>query len=376
MSIIVKGGSSANLAEVTAAGELKVSSAGVPLLGLGTTLAAVRPDSYLKVAHDASPLLAETFDAALDVTDRWTTAGTAPTSANGTLTLAPGTTALAYSALSSKPTFPLLGNMYNQTLHILRLDSGLKTGTYRFAGLGTVVGSPTVAAPITDGVGFEWLDSTGVLSGVVWSGGVRTLSVSLGAVQSTDGALHRYVVYFKTSRAYFEIDNVSVGSIAFPNPNVANLPLVTMSVNGAATVSPAPVMQAAFVGIGDASRNNHFVSDALFPWRKARIDAAGAQSIVSTAPTITGNGPSSVTAAAADTLLLAANTARRGATVYNDSTAALSLSLGTAAASATAFTVKVPASGYYEVPFGYSGQIRGIWAAANGAARVTEVVAP
>ena len=81
----------------------------------------------------------------------------------------------------------------------------------------------------------------------------------------------------------------------------------------------------------------------------------------------------SVTADDADTLILAANERRVGATVMNESSATLYLALGTAAASATDYTVAVPASGYYEVPFGYAGQIRGIWAAVNGAARVTEL---
>lgn len=93
------------------------------------------------------------------------------------------------------------------------------------------------------------------------------------------------------------------------------------------------------------------------------------------ATSITSNGPTSVTAAITDTLILAANTARRGCAMTNDSTATLKVSLGTNAASATAFTVLIAAAGYYEVPFGYSGQIRGIWSAANGSVRITEVVA-
>jgi hypothetical protein len=31
------------------------------------------------------------------------------------------------------------------------------------------------------------------------------------------------------------------------------------------------------------------------------------------------------------------------------------------------------ANGYYEVPFGYVGAIDGIWASANGNARITEI---
>lgn len=70
--------------------------------------------------------------------------------------------------------------------------------------------------------------------------------------------------------------------------------------------------------------------------------------------------------------LLAANTARKGATIYNESTAVLYVKFG-AAASATSYTVQVAANAYYEIPFGYTGLITGLWATANGNARVTEL---
>lgn len=82
---------------------------------------------------------------------------------------------------------------------------------------------------------------------------------------------------------------------------------------------------------------------------------------------------SSVAAAATDTLILAANANRKVATIYNDSVEILYLGLGTTAAATNNFTTQVAAGGYYEVPSKYTGQIRGIWAAASGNARVTEV---
>lgn len=82
----------------------------------------------------------------------------------------------------------------------------------------------------------------------------------------------------------------------------------------------------------------------------------------------------SVASSASTGTLLAANQGRRGATIYNDSSAALYLKLG-ATASTTSFTALVAAAGYYEVPFGYCGVIDGIWASANGNARVTELLA-
>jgi hypothetical protein len=81
----------------------------------------------------------------------------------------------------------------------------------------------------------------------------------------------------------------------------------------------------------------------------------------------------SVAAAVVSVALLALNAARRGAVVFNDSTADLFVKLG-ATASLTSFTVRVSAGGSYELPYPvYTGVIDGIWEAAIGAARVTEL---
>jgi hypothetical protein len=83
----------------------------------------------------------------------------------------------------------------------------------------------------------------------------------------------------------------------------------------------------------------------------------------------------SAPAAAVDTSLLPANANRYGATIYNDADKTLYLALGTIAASASNFTCKVLAGGYYETPFTYTGAIRGLWdPAPTGAARISEVL--
>lgn len=81
---------------------------------------------------------------------------------------------------------------------------------------------------------------------------------------------------------------------------------------------------------------------------------------------------SSVASSASDVTILAANTARYGATVFNDSTAILYLLVGAGTSSATVHTVQLQAGDYYEVPYGYTGILKGIWASATGSARVTE----
>ena len=84
----------------------------------------------------------------------------------------------------------------------------------------------------------------------------------------------------------------------------------------------------------------------------------------------------SVGAVNTDTLLLAANPDRRGVFFYNDTTSApLRIALSTSAASATNFSVLISAGGLFEIPFGYTGMIRGIWSVndASGYVRITEL---
>jgi len=82
--------------------------------------------------------------------------------------------------------------------------------------------------------------------------------------------------------------------------------------------------------------------------------------------------PTSVASVTTSVSLLATNTNRKGVTIWNNSTANLCVELG-ATASLTAFIVKLNAGGYYEVPFGYTGVISGIWDVVNGNALVREL---
>lgn len=79
---------------------------------------------------------------------------------------------------------------------------------------------------------------------------------------------------------------------------------------------------------------------------------------------------------AASVTLLASNAARLGASIANDSSAALYIKCG-GTASLTSYTVRVAQYGYWEVPFDYTGVIDGIWATdpGDGAARITEFTA-
>ncbi len=79
----------------------------------------------------------------------------------------------------------------------------------------------------------------------------------------------------------------------------------------------------------------------------------------------------SVASSATTVVLFAAKSSARSRTVFNESTAVLYVAFA-ATASVTAYTTQIQPSGYYEIPGVYGGTVSGIWASANGSARLTE----
>jgi hypothetical protein len=86
------------------------------------------------------------------------------------------------------------------------------------------------------------------------------------------------------------------------------------------------------------------------------------------------NAHSSVASAVTSTTLLAANPQRKGASIFNTDANALCIDMtGGTATTTTRFHVRLTQNQYFEVPFGYTGLITGIWEADGaGAANVVE----
>jgi hypothetical protein len=81
-----------------------------------------------------------------------------------------------------------------------------------------------------------------------------------------------------------------------------------------------------------------------------------------------------VSASASSVTLFASREGVSVRKLHNDSTAILYLDETGGTASATSYTTKIPADGYYEFPRPVAdGIITGIWATATGTARTTEV---
>lgn len=80
----------------------------------------------------------------------------------------------------------------------------------------------------------------------------------------------------------------------------------------------------------------------------------------------------SVASSATNVTLLAANSNRVFASIYNESSKQLYIKLGSTASN-TSYSILLMPNSYWEVPNDYTGQIDAVWAAANGNARVTEL---
>lgn len=80
----------------------------------------------------------------------------------------------------------------------------------------------------------------------------------------------------------------------------------------------------------------------------------------------------SVAASVSNVTLLPSNSTRLGATIYNDSMNLMYVKLG-ATASLSDFTIKLFPLSYYEIPYGYTGEIDALWSNSTGFARIGEL---
>lgn len=110
------------------------------------------------------------------------------------------------------------------------------------------------------------------------------------------------------------------------------------------------------------------------------ITTSSSGSPTSTVPTNAATATlAGVAASITSVTILAANASRRGFSVVNDSTSTGTLYLRYGATAATTasggYIVPLPPGAYYEDPFHFSGQVKGIWSTAVGFANVMEVTA-
>lgn len=290
---------------------------------------------------------------------------------SGTISLPTGASTLTEQQTQTTA----LGNLLTTTAFQARINTlGQKTMANSTP---IVIASDQTAIPVTVSSGSITVTqgtSPWVISGAVTN---TVLSVVGGGAEATAQRV--------------TIANDSTGVLTVKQATGSNLHMVVDS-GTITTVSTVTAMGTGTTGPMKAEDVAHATGDQGFPAWGVRndngattygadqdyyplaVDASGRTLITQKSPTGT---LTSVASSATSVTVLAANSARLGATIVNESTQTLYVKFG-ATASATSYTViLVGASAapyaYYEVPFGYSGRIDGIWASTNGNARVTEI---
>lgn len=225
MSIILKSGSSGNLADVDANQQLKVALASTlanagfakfgGLKGDGVTpgVAGISEDGRIKVAQD-SIIMYEPVDGTTINTNLWVQSQLTMTQAqaSGFLTLNSGgiTTINTYSILTSSKVakflseFPLYAHFRCKTPNSTEINKTIEIG------FGTAA---TTAAP-TDGAFFRW-NSAGEFRCVINNGGAETLSAAV-TIPSVS-TVHTFEIIFKYDEVNFLVDEVLAATIAVPS---------------------------------------------------------------------------------------------------------------------------------------------------------------
>ncbi len=254
------------------------------------------PDGTLNTDDGPSNLLFEAFDGTL--ANQWVVSGSgSPAQASGALTFSTSTATTSYtSLLTGINALPMTPSSYLQTAFVVQIDTSASiTNNTRWWGYGTNQGSPTAAAPVLNGAVFMLDYSAGAFMAAVYSAGTRTQSVTL--TKPTDGAYHRYAIWYRTSRAYFIQDGVTVATIQFPNTSVSNNQfIIGGSVNFTTVPSTAPTMVWSSTSAGDGGGNTTWLSDATYPSVRATVKKSSTAAattdtalVVALHPSTTGN---------------------------------------------------------------------------------------
>lgn len=239
----------------------------------------------LRVSQEPHQLFNDTFDNGLDTTNKWkipvsTGTGLQATNSVGTTVLNGGTTtnsfSLLESAMSFQPTAP--GWLY-QGMRI-NIEYPVLTTGYRFWGVATTPGVPTISSPIVEGAGWD-IGTNGRLSAVMYATGTRNLIADLSAAgtgkQPTDSSAHKYFIWFRGDQTYWAIDSVdnvvASTSTGAPGPNINGLPIKLLTISNGGT---AVTITLNGLEVADTSGGSSSISDGLYHWRQAMVTANSA----------------------------------------------------------------------------------------------------
>jgi hypothetical protein len=243
---------------------------------------------HQRVTMDPVQLFLDSFDLSLDTTAKWVTpvaAGTGAIAAawsSGQVLLSGGTVLNAYSELHSQPAFAPEEPGFLLVTFRNNIEFPVLTTAYRFWGVGQTTGTPTIAAPLTEAVGWE-VSTGGVFAAVTYGGGTRLQIATVTA--PGNNAAHKYYLYFRGDLSYWAFDDPDNVVASYPTgasgPNVNSLPLKALVISNSGTLA---TLQVNGVSVGDTGRNGVQLSDGVNAWRKARVGISGALGIMGGSP--------------------------------------------------------------------------------------------
>lgn len=212
----------------------------------GGNTAAVSIDGALAVNPPANPEFSDYFSTTLDTTTNWTTnnsGGTTATSA-GSLVISGTTTISQYGGLSTKQSWAPSGGSVQLFGVSVSFNTLVVSNSVRIFGVYTSPGTPTLAAPITDGYVFR-LDATGALFAEVWAAGASVSSTNITAVTGCTpvaGVQGTYYFTFRTNLVQFGCGTNPAAATVFVNPANQTLPVSAYSIAGLSAPGSAATM--------------------------------------------------------------------------------------------------------------------------------------
>lgn len=236
--------------------------------------AIVGSDNCLRVIGESVSLFNETFDS-LDTTTRWSTAisgGGTVSMTGGTLTMGSGTTANAYAVLRTQFSFSPSGLNFLALGSVLLLPQVNIANNKRFFGWATVPATPTFAAPVTNGIGFE-IDGSGNFDAVAYSAGVKIGTQSLNAVKPQNGIPFFVFIARRADRTELYINQTQKidASFVVTPLDVFTLPATFVSVNNATGPAVSGTINSYSFGIGDYGPNSSSIKDPTNPFLQAAV---------------------------------------------------------------------------------------------------------
>src|SRR5205823_11173265 len=137
----------------------------------------------------------------------------------------------------------------------INFEFPILSNAYRFWGWATLPGSPTVAAPLTNAVGFA-VNSSGKLRAQTWGSGAINVDIDLSVPatgyqlcqcisQPADSATHKYQISFRGDNILWWVDNRLVAKVltGAGGPDVNTLPLANLAVAGLTGPSASATIQ-------------------------------------------------------------------------------------------------------------------------------------